>query len=311
MTTEIYFWIAFIAFVILMLAIDLGVFHRKTHSVSFKESLAWTVVWVGLAMIFSAVVYFWKGSEKSIEFLTGYIIELSLSVDNLFVFILIFAYFQVPRQYQHKVLFWGILGALAMRVIFIFAGVALITKFHWIIYLFGAIIIISGIRMLIQKDKNIEPHKNPIIQLIKKLIPVTNEYHGDKLFVKIQKGVLAATPLFIVLVFVEVTDLIFAVDSIPAILAITTDTFIVFTSNVFAILGLRSLYFALAGMLNLFRFLHIGLSFILIFIGLKMVFSDFYKIPIEYALVSVVSILLASIIASLIFKKNPLLTKAA
>ncbi len=304
MTTELYFWIAFILFVMLMLALDLGVFHRKSHAVSFKESLAWTVVWIGLAMLFCVVVYLWKGPEKSIEFLTGYIIELSLSVDNLFVFILIFSYFHVPLIYQHKVLFWGILGALVMRVVFIFAGVSLITKFHWIIYVFGAIIIISGIKMLFQKDKKIEPDKNPVIRLIKKLIPITNEYHTDKFFVKIQNGVWAATPLFIVLVFVEITDLIFAVDSIPAILAITTDTFIVFTSNVFAILGLRSLYFSLAGMINLFRFLHIGLSSILIFIGLKMVFSDVYKIPIEYALVSVISILLISIAASLIFKKN-------
>ena len=304
MTTEYYFWIAFILFIMLMLAIDLGIFHRKTHAVSFKESLAWTVVWIGLAMLFCAVVYFWKGPEKSIEFLTGYIIELSLSVDNLFVFILIFSYFHVPLQYQHKVLFWGILGALVMRVIFIFAGVALINKFHWIIYVFGSIIIISGIKMLSQKDKKIEPDKNPVIRLVKKMLPVTNEYHGDNFFVKIQNGILAATPLFIVLVFVEITDLIFAVDSIPAILAITTDTFIVFTSNVFAIIGLRSLYFALAGMINMFRFLHIGLSFILIFIGLKMVCSNVYKIPIEYALVAVVSILLASIAASLIFKKK-------
>lgn len=304
MTTELYFWIAFIFFVILMLAIDLGVFHRKSHTVSFKESIAWTLVWIGLAMLFSAVVYFWKGPEKSIEFLTGYIIELSLSVDNLFVFILIFSYFHVPPQYQHKVLFWGILGALVMRVIFIFAGVALITKFHWIIYVFGAIIIISGFKMPFQKDKKIEPEKNIIIRMVKKMLPVTDEYHGDKFFVKIQKVVWAATPLFIVLVFVEITDLIFAVDSIPAILAITTDTFIVFTSNVFAILGLRSLYFALAGMISLFRFLHIGLSFILIFIGLKMVISDFYKIPIEYALVAVLGILLTSIAASLIFKKK-------
>lgn len=304
MTTEYYFWIAFILFVILMLAIDLGIFHRKTHAVTFKESLGWTVVWIGLAILFSIVVYFWKGSEKSIEFLTGYIIELSLSVDNLFVFILIFSYFHVPLQYQHKVLFWGILGALVMRVIFIFAGVALINKFHWIIYVFGAIIIISGIKMLSQKDKKIEPDKNPVIRLVKKMLPVTNEYHGDKFFVKIQNGLLAATPLFIVLVFVEITDLIFAVDSIPAILAITTDTFIVFTSNVFAILGLRSLYFALAGMINMFRFLHIGLSFILIFIGLKMVVSDIYKIPIKYALVTVICILLTSVAASLIFKKK-------
>lgn len=304
MTTEIYFWIGFILFIMLMLGIDLGIFHRKTHAVSFKESLAWTVVWVGLAMLFSAIVYFWKGPEKSIEFLTGYIIELSLSVDNLFVFILIFSYFQVPIHYQHKVLFYGILGALVMRVIFIFAGVALLTKFHWIIYVLGAVIIFSGLKMLFQKDKKIEPDKNPVIRFVKKMLPVTHEYHEDKFFVKIQKGVLAATPLFIVLVFVEIADLIFAVDSIPAILAITTDTFIVFTSNVFAILGLRSLYFALAGMINLFRFLHIGLATILIFIGLKMVFSEVYDIPIEYALITVLSILLTSIAASLILKKN-------
>lgn len=304
MSVEGYFWIGFILFVVVMLAIDLGIFHRKTHVVSFKESLGWTVVWVSLAMLFSAIVYFWKGPDKSIEFLTGYIIELSLSVDNLFVFILVFSYFHVPQQYQHKVLFWGILGALVMRVIFIFAGVALITKFHWIIYVFGVIIIISGIKMLFQSDKKIEPDKNPVIRFIKKMWPVTNEYHGDKFFVKLQNGVWAATPLFIVLVFVEITDLIFAVDSIPAILAITTDTFIVFTSNAFAILGLRSLYFALAGMLNLFRFLHIGLSMILIFIGLKMVFSDVYKLPIEVALMVVVGILVTSIAASLLLKKK-------
>lgn len=304
MTTEIYFWIGFVVFLALMLAIDLGIFHRKSHTVTFKESLGWTLVWIMLAMMFAAIVYFWKGSEKAIEFITGYVIELSLSVDNLFIFILVFSYFRVPQQYQHKVLFWGILGALVMRVIFIFAGVALISKFHWIIYIFGAIIIISGIKMLFQKDKKIEPEKNPLIRFVKKMIPVTHEYHGDSFFIKLKNGAWAATPLFIVLVFIEITDLIFAIDSIPAILAITTDTFIVFTSNAFAILGLRSLYFALAGMLNLFRFLHIGLSLVLIFIGLKMVLSDIYKVPIEYALLIVLSILLTSISASLILKKK-------
>lgn len=304
MTTEIYFWIGFVVFLALMLAIDLGIFHRKSHTVTFKESLGWTLVWIMLAMMFAAIVYFWKGSEKAIEFITGYVIELSLSVDNLFIFILVFSYFHVPQQYQHKILFWGILGALVMRVIFIFAGVALISKFHWIIYIFGAIIIISGIKMLFQKDKKIEPEKNPLIRFVKKMIPVTHEYHGDSFFIKLKNGAWAATPLFIVLVFIEITDLIFAIDSIPAILAITTDTFIVFTSNAFAILGLRSLYFALAGMLNLFRFLHIGLSLVLIFIGLKMVLSDIYKVPIEYALLIVLSILLTSISASLILKKK-------
>jgi tellurite resistance protein TerC len=285
-----------------MLALDLGVFHRKSHVVKFKESITWTLIWIVLAMGFGVLIYYWKGSEKAIEFLTGYVIELSLSVDNLFVFILIFSYFRVPQEYQHKVLFWGILGALVLRVIFIFAGVALLTKFHWLIYVFGLIIIVSGIKMLFQKEKKLEPDKNPIIRLVKKMIPVTSTYHEDKLFVKINKGVWAATPLFIVLVFVEITDLIFAVDSIPAILAITTDTFIVFTSNVFAILGLRSLYFSLAGMINLFRYLHLGLSFILIFIGLKMVFSEVYKIPIEYALITVLCILITSIAASILIK---------
>lgn len=289
-------------FVLLMLALDLGVFHRKSHVVKFKESITWTLIWIVLAMGFGVLIYYWKGSEKAIEFLTGYVIELSLSVDNLFVFILIFSYFRVPQEYQHKVLFWGILGALVLRVIFIFAGVALLTKFHWLIYVFGLIIIVSGIKMLFQKEKKLEPDKNPIIRLVKKMIPVTSTYHEDKLFVKINKVVWAATPLFIVLVFVEITDLIFAVDSIPAILAITTDTFIVFTSNVFAILGLRSLYFSLAGMINLFRYLHLGLSFILIFIGLKMVFSEVYKIPIEYALITVLCILITSIAASILIK---------
>lgn len=306
MTVESYFWIGFILFIGLMLAIDLGIFHRKSHVVSFKESLGWTFLWMGLAAIFCGIVYFWKGSEKSIEFLTGYIIELSLSVDNLFIFILIFSYFQVPSAYQHKVLFWGIIGALVMRVIFIFAGVALINKFHWIIYVFGSIIIISGIKMLFQNDKKLEPEKNPLIKLLRKMIPVSNEYHGDRFFVRLNNGILTATPLFIVLVLVELTDLIFAVDSIPAILAITTDTFIVFTSNAFAILGLRSLYFALSGMLNLFRYLYVGLAFILVFIGVKMMISGFHKIPIEYALITVLSILVISIAASLLIKdKSP------
>jgi len=304
MTTEIYFWIGFSIFVAVMLALDLGVFHRKSHVVNFKESLSWTFIWMALAMTFGLIVYFWKGPDKSIEFLTGYIIELSLSVDNLFVFVLIFSYFQVPAQYQHKVLFWGIMGALVMRIIFIFAGVALITKFHWIIYVFGGILLISGFKMLFQKEQKLEPDSNPVIKLVKRMIPVTKEYHGDKFFVRLKNGALAATPLFIVLVFVELTDLIFAVDSIPAILAITTDTFIVFTSNVFAIMGLRSLYFSLSGLLNIFRYLHIGLSFILIFIGLKMVFSDVYKIPIEYALFTVLGILITSIAASLLIKKK-------
>ena len=284
-----------------MLAIDLGVFHRKSHAVSFKESLLWTMVWMGLAMIFNALIYFWKGPDKALEFLTGYLIELSLSVDNLFVFILIFGYFHVAPQYQHRILFWGILGALILRIIFIFAGAALLVKFHWMIYLFGGILIVSGYKMFFQKDKKIEPDKNPALRLFKKFFPVTEHTDGSKFFIK-QNNKWFATPLFLVLLIVETTDVIFAVDSVPAILAITTDTFIVFTSNAFAILGLRSLYFALAGIINVFRYLHFGLAAILIFIGLKMVLADVYKLPIEVALFSVVGILIISIVASLIIK---------
>ncbi len=302
MGTELQFWIYFSVFILAMLALDLGIFHKNTHAVSFKESLLWTFVWFGLSMIFNAIIYTWKGPDKSFEFLTGYIIELSLSVDNLFLFILIFNYFKVPREYQHRVLFWGILGALVMRIIFIFAGIALIKQFHWIIYVFGAFIIFTGFKMFFNNEQEIEPEKNMIIQWIKKWVPVTRQFHKDQFFIR-RKGILAATPLFIVLVFVEVTDLIFAVDSIPAILAITTDPFIVFTSNVFAILGLRSLYFALSGMMSLFHYLHYGLATILVFIGLKMVITDFYKIPIEWALITVLSILLISIMASLLWKK--------
>ena len=284
-----------------MLAIDLGVFHRKSHAVSFKESLLWTMVWMGLAMIFNALIYFWKGADKALEFLTGYLIELSLSVDNLFVFILIFGYFHVAPQYQHRILFWGILGALILRVIFIFAGAALLVKFHWMIYLFGGILIVSGYKMFFQKDKKIEPDKNPALRLFKKFFPVTEHTDGSKFFIK-QNNKWFATPLFLVLLIVETTDVIFAVDSVPAILAITTDTFIVFTSNAFAILGLRSLYFALAGIINVFRYLHFGLAAILVFIGLKMVLADVYKLPIEVALFSVVGILIISIVASLVIK---------
>jgi len=286
-----------------MLAIDLGVFHRKAHSISFKESLIWTLIWMGLAMIFNGIIYYWQGPDKALEFLTGYLIELSLSVDNLFVFILIFGYFQVPTQYQHRILFWGIIGALIFRVIFIFAGAALLEKFHWMIYLFGGILIFSGYKMFVQKDKKVDPDKNPVIRLFKRFFPVTEQLEGSKFFIKQNKKWLA-TPLFLVLILVETTDIIFAVDSVPAILAITTDTFIVFTSNAFAILGLRSLYFALAGIINLFRFLHYGLAAILIFIGLKMVLADVYKIPIEVALFSVLGILITSIVASLVIKPS-------
>lgn len=299
MPDQILLWIGFNLFVLLMLALDLGVFHRKAHVVKTKEALLWSAVWIAMALLFNLGVYFWQGQKVALEFLTGYLIEKSLSVDNIFVFIMIFAYFGVPALYQHKVLFWGILGALVMRAVFIASGVALIERFHWIIYVFGAFLILTGVKMAWQKDKEIHPEKNPLLRLFRRLMPVTDRYHGGAFFVK-QAGGSFATPLFVVLLLVETTDLIFAVDSIPAILAITLDPFIVYTSNVFAILGLRSLYFALAGIMPLFHYLNYGLAAILAFVGAKMMLVDFYKIPIGISLGVVAVILLMSIIASLL-----------
>lgn len=296
-------WISFIGFVLVMLALDLGVFHRKSKEIKIKEALIWSAVWIALALTFNYGIYVYMGKEKAIEFLTGYVIEKSLSVDNLFVFIMLFTYFNVETKYQHKVLFWGILGALVMRAIFIFAGVALISKFHWIIYVFGALLIFTGIKMIFHKDELIEPDKNPLVRLFKKFFPVTDEAHGGKFFMKLN-GRTYATSLFIVLLMVEFTDLIFAVDSIPAILAITNDTFIIFTSNVFAILGLRALYFALAGITKYFHYLKYGLSAILVFVGVKMIIVDWYKIPITYSLTVILSILIVSILISVAFPKN-------
>jgi tellurite resistance protein TerC len=303
-------WILFNVFVLSMLALDLGVFHKQAHEVKMKEALTWSVVWISLAMIFNVLIYyFWDwmspGSEytnknAALAFLTGYLIEKSLSVDNVFVFLMVFTYFQVPKLYQHKVLFWGILGALMMRAIFIFAGVSLITTFHWMIYVFGALLIFTGINMALQKDKKLEPEKNPVIRLFRKWFKVTNDYHGDKFFTKID-GKKFATPMFIVLMVIETTDVIFAVDSIPAILAITSNPFIVYTSNVFAILGLRALYFALAGIMGLFHYLHYGLSVILVFVGGKMILVDFVKIPIELSLSIIMLVLISSIILSKMF----------
>lgn len=293
------FWIGFNVFVLLMLALDLGVFNRKAHVVSVKEALTWSGVWICLAMIFNSLVHYWFGEHKAIEFFTGYVIEKSLSVDNIFVFVLVFKYFQIPSIYQHKILFWGILGALIMRVIFIFAGVALIEKFHWTIYLFGLFLIYTGYKMFNEKDKKMEPEKNPVIKFFRKVMPVTNHLEGDKFFV-IENGRRYATPLFLVLILIETTDVIFAVDSIPAILAITQDRFIVYTSNVFAILGLRSLYFALAHVIHRFIFLSTGLAIILIFVGLKMVMVDVFKVPTFISLIIIVSIITASIGFSLI-----------
>lgn len=303
MVIDIYVWIAFVAFIILLLGIDLGLFHRKSHEVKIKEALIWSGVWISLALLFNYGVYYFMGKDKALEFLTGYLIEKSLSIDNLFVFIMLFTFFDVKPQYQHKVLFWGIMGALVLRAIFIFAGVALISKFHWIIFVFGGFLVFTGIKMLFQKEEKVEPDKNILVRLFKKFFPVTEKMHDGKFFVKINAKTFA-TPLFVVLLVVEFTDLIFAVDSIPAILAVSTDTFIIFTSNVFAILGLRALYFALAGITKYFHYLKYGLSAILVFVGVKMVIVDIYKIPIVYSLLTISGILVVSIVLSLIFPKK-------
>lgn len=299
MVSEVWMWVAFNAFVLVMLAVDLGVLHRHAHEVKLKEALAWSGVWIALALLFALGMYYWFGPQAALEFLTGYIIEKSLSVDNIFVFVLIFSYFRVPALYQHKVLFWGILGALVMRAIFIFAGIALLQRLHWIIYIFGALLIFTGIKMVTEKDKEIHPDKNPVLRLFRRLVRVTETYHADHFFVK-QAGHYAATPLFVVLLVVETTDVIFAVDSIPAILGITVNPFIVYTSNVFAILGLRALYFALAGVMQLFHYLHYGLSAILVFVGAKMLLADVYKLPVAVALGVIAGILLIAVIASLL-----------
>jgi len=280
-----------------MLVLDLGVFHRRAHTVKFREALAWSVAWIALAAIFAVVIFFWHGRTPALEFVTGYVIELSLSVDNLFVFLLIFRFFQVPAIHQHKVLFWGILGALIMRAIFIAAGVTLIERFHSIIYVFGAFLVYSGIKLFFQNEAEIHPEKNPVLRLFRRLVPVTKDYVDNKFFVR-SPG-LYATPLFVVLLVVETTDLLFAVDSIPAILAITRDAFIVYTSNVFAILGLRSMYFALAGMMEMFRYLHYGLSLVLVFVGAKMLVSHYLEIPTPVALATVAGVLVISVIASM------------
>ena len=302
MDTPVIFWILFNAFVLLMLALDLGVFHRKTHEVSLKEALTWTFVWVFLAMAFNAIIYYWKGREQALEFFTGYLVEKALSIDNIFVFIMIFTYFQIPSKYQHKVLFWGIMGALLMRVIFIFAGVALIEKFHFTIYFFGALLIYTGYKMFNHNDVKIEPDKNLLIRFFKKFMPVTSYLQEDKFFTRLD-GKRFATPLFLVLLLIETSDLIFAVDSIPAILAITQDQFIVYTSNVFAILGLRSLYFALAGVVHRFWLLSYGLAVVLVFVGIKMLLIDLYKIPIEWSLIFIATIITGSIFLSLKIKR--------
>jgi len=297
-------WVGFNLFVLLMLALDLGVFHRKSHAVSVKEALIWTGVWITMALFFNLLIYSQFGEEKAVEFFTGYLIEKSLSVDNIFVIILIFSYFQVSAEYQHKVLFWGILGALVMRGIFIFSGIELIHRFHWLVYIFGGFLIFTGVKMLVSDDSKIEPEKNPLIKFARKLFSVTKNFEGSNFFVQ-REGKIWATPLFLVVILIETTDLIFAVDSIPAILAVSEDSFIVYTSNVFAILGLRSLYFALSGIEKYFHYLKFGLSAILVFVGVKMCIVDLYKIPVEISLIIIVFVLAIAMLSSVVFPKRP------
>lgn len=313
MEESIWLWIGFNLFVLAMLAIDLGVFHRKSHAVSGKEALTWSLVWITLSLVFNAIIYFYwdrmvpgssyTNKEAALAFLTGYLIEKSLSVDNIFVFILIFSFFAVPAKYQHRVLFWGILGALIMRGTLIAIGAALLEQFHWIIYVFGAFLIFTGIRMAWHHDENVEPDKNPVVKFFRRFMPVTENFEQDKFFVR-RAGKLFATPLFLILLVVESTDLVFAVDSIPAIFAVTQDPFIVYTSNVFAILGLRALYFLLANVMNQFEYLKYGLAAVLTFVGIKMVIVDFYKIPTGVSLGVVAGILTISILASLWKARN-------
>jgi tellurite resistance protein TerC len=297
MGNTIWLWVIFNIFVVAMLALDLGLFHRRAHEIGVKESLAWTAFWIVLAILFDAGLYVWAGPDRALEFLTGYLIEKALSVDNIFVFLLIFSYFGVSAVYQHKVLFWGILGALIMRGAFIFGGIALIERFNWITYILGLFLIVSGIKLGLQGKKEVHPERNPVLRLLRRFLPLT-EGNGDGRFFLREGGRLFVTPLLVVLVAIETTDVIFASDSIPAILAITLDSFIVYTSNVFAILGLRMLYFALAGIMPHFHLLHYGLAIILIFVGIKMLVVDFYSIPVEAALGAVVGILVASVVVS-------------
>ncbi len=300
MNIEFWIWGGFGLFVLAMLALDLGVFHRHTHSVSFKEALSWTAVWVTLALLFGAGVGYCWGSQKAVEFYTGYLIELSLSADNVFVFVLMFTYFAVPAKYQHKVLFWGVLGALVMRMLMIAVGVSLIQRFSWILYVFGGFLVVTGLKMAFSNEKELHPEQNPVIRWFTRLVPVTREYHGDKFLVQMN-GKRAATPLMVVLLGVEVSDLIFAVDSIPAIFAVTVDPFIVYTSNVFAILGLRSMYFVLAGVVDKFHYLRTALGLVLGFVGVKMLLAHTaYKIDTLAALGVVAAILGLALIASLV-----------
>lgn len=302
----LYFWILFNLFALGMLVVDLKVFHRPGHVVRFREALGWSAMYVAMAAAFAGILYFWQGKQSGLEFVTGYVLELSLSVDNLFVFLVIFRYFAVPDEQQHRVLFWGILGALVLRGIFIGAGVGLIHRFHWLLYIFGGLLIYSGIRVCIMGEHQVDPATNPVVKVFRSWIPVTKDFHDGRFFIRNPQdnARLYATPLLIVLLVIETTDVLFAVDSIPAILAITLNAFVVYTSNVLAILGLRSMYFAVSGLMKIFRFLHYGLAVVLILVGAKMVGSDYFKVPIHVTLSAVAGVLLVSIALSLAFPRQ-------
>ena len=296
---SIWIWAAFLAFVLAMLAIDLGFFQRKVHAVNMKEAGIWTMVWISLALSFNALLFFWRGPEAALQFLAGYLIEKSLSVDNLFVFALLFSFFAVPAVYQHRVLFWGVLGALILRGLFVAAGTVLIGSFHWIIYLFGAFLVFTGARLALAGEGELNPDKNPLLRLSRRFLPVTPGFEGQRFFVR-RAGRLLATPLFLVVLVVESTDLVFAVDSIPAVFAVTQDPFLVYTSNVFAILGLRSLYFLLAGAITRFYYLKLALAAILTFVGVKMLIADLFEIPVAISLGVIAGLLALAVVASVV-----------
>ncbi len=303
MSVQLMMWLAFGLLVAVMLTIDLGLLNRNSHEISPREALVWSIVWVTLSLLFNVGIYFKLGETKALEFLTGYIIEKSLSVDNLFVFIMIFAYFAIPKRYQPTILKWGILGALVMRAIFIFVGIELLDKFHWMIYVFGGILIYTGFKMAFGGEEEIKPEHNLLVRLVRRFFPITRWIRGSQFFIK-RRGILAVTPLFLTLVVVESSDLIFAVDSIPAILAVTRDPFIVYTSNVFAIMGLRALYFLLASVMGMFVYLKLGVSFILAFVGVKMLLSSIYPIPTSFSLGVIVGVLTIAILTSITIGKN-------
>jgi len=305
MDTNTWIYAGFTLFVLGTLALDLGVFHRKAHAVQPKEAGVWVAIWTALSFVFAGILFFWKGHQQALLFVTGYLVELSLSADNIFVIVMIFGYFSVPPKYQHRVLFWGILGALIMRGAFIGMGAFLIEKFHWIMYIFGAFLVVTGIKMAMRQDEEFDAEKNVVMRTARRFLRVTNHYDGQKFFTK-EMGVRVATPLFLVLLLVEFTDLVFAVDSIPAIFAVTTDPLLVYTSNVFAILGLRSMYFLLAGVVDKFVYLKYGLSAILTFVGIKMLITVWdIHIPILYSLGFIVLTLIATIGASFLFPPKP------